>query len=186
MSKFVTTNAIVIKKRRQKEGDILITLFTQSLGKINCIAKGAQSIKSRRLGHLELGSQNKVSLYEKNSYYWLSETQSTSSFLRDSSFLNQINLLFYFLEILNSILPNGQTQTKIFTIISSGIDAISKNHFSSFIKQEINLLEELGYGLPTDILTSYNSRDYKNTQLLIKKYFESIIEKPLTSSKLFS
>lgn len=186
MSKFVTTNAIVIKKRRQKEGDILITLFTQNLGKINCIAKGAQSIKSRRLGHLELGSEIKASLYEKNSYYWLSETQSTSSFLQDSSFLNQINLLFYFLEILNSILPSAQTQIKLYTIISKGIESISQNRFSAFIKQELNLLEELGYGLPPDILTSYNAHDYKNTQLLIKKYFESIIEKPLTSSKLFS
>ena len=185
MSKFVTTTAIVIKKRRQKEGDLLITLFTHNLGKINCIAKGAQSLKSRRLGHLEIGSLVKASLYEKNSYYWLSETESISSFLHTSSSLSQINLLFYFLEIVNTLLPVEQNQPELYQIIVKVVEAISLNHFSILIQQEILFLEKLGYGIPQEISTGFKNKDYKNTQLLIKKFCESIIEKPLKSSTLF-
>lgn len=185
MSKFVTTTAVVINKRRQKEGDLLITLFTPNLGKINCIAKGAQSLKSRRLGHLEIGSIIKVSLFEKNSYYWISESESISSFLHKSSTLSQINLLFYFLEIVNTLLPNEQSQPELYQIIVKIIDSISENHFSIFIKQEIIFLEKLGYGIPNEISKSIEMEDYKNTQQLIKRFCESIIEKPLHSSKLF-
>ncbi|MFA5026064.1 MAG: DNA repair protein RecO [Candidatus Shapirobacteria bacterium] len=186
MSKFITTTAVVINKRRQKEGDLLITLFTPNLGKINCIAKGAQSLKSRRLGHLEIGSLIKTSLYEKNSYYWLTESESISSFLHTSSSLSQINMLFYFLEIVNTILPNEQNQPELYQIIVKVVDSISLNHFSIFIQQEILFFEKLGYGMPKEITKSFAAKDYKNTQLLIKKYCESIIERPLTSSKLFS
>jgi len=186
MPKFVNTSAIVINKNRQKEGDLQVTLFTPNLGKIKCIAKGAQSLKGRRLGHLEIGSLIKVSLFEKNSYYWLSETESISSFLRTSSTLSQINLLFYFLEIVNTLLPPEQNQPELYQIIVNVIEAISLNHFSIFIQQEILFLEKLGYGVPTEILLSFKNKDYKNTQQLIKKFCESIIERQLTSSKLFS
>lgn len=185
MPKFVNTIAVVINKRRQKEGDLLITLFTPNLGKIRCIAKGVQSLKSRRLGHLEIGSIIKTSLYEKNSYYWISESESISSFLRTSSSLSQINMLFYFLEIVNTLLPIEQNQPELYQIIVNVVEAISLNHFSIFIQQEILFLEKLGYGIPIDITNSFLNKDYKNTQLLIKRYCESIIEKPLKSSTLF-
>lgn len=185
MAKFVTTTAVVINKRRLKEGDLHVTLYTYNLGKIVCVAKGAQSLKSRRLGHLEIGSHIKVSLYEKNSYYWLSETEAISSFLHSSSSLSQINLLFYFLEIVNTLLPAEQNQPELYQIIVKVVENISQNHFHLFIAQEILFLESLGYGVPKEISLSFQNKDYKNTQSMIKKYCESIIEKPLKSSQLF-
>lgn len=186
MSKFFNTTAVVINKHRLKEGDLQITLFTPTLGKIICTAKGIQSLKSRRLGHLEIGSITKVSLYEKNSYYWLSESDSITSFLHSSSSLIQINLLFYFLEIINTLIPTEQNQPELYQIIVKVIESISNNNFSSFIKNEILFLEKLGYGIPHEITNSFNQQDYKNTQQLIRKYCESIIERPLKSNKLFS
>jgi len=186
MPKFISSEAIVINKRHQKEGDLLVTIFTPNLGKINCLAKGAHSLKSHRLGHLEIGSLIKVSLYEKNSYYWLSETESLTSFLQSSSSLVQLNLLFYFLEIVNVLLPTEQSQPELYQIIIQVIKSISQNNFAAFIKQEILFLEKLGYGLPKDILKYYQDKDYQNTQKLLKRYFESIIEKPLESNKLFT
>lgn len=185
MSKFVTTTAVVINKHQQKEGDLLITLFTPNLGKIKCVAKSVQSLKSRRLGHLEIGSIIKTSLYEKNSFYWLSETESISSFLCNSSTLSQISLLFYFLEIVNTLLPSEQSQPELYEIIVKVVNSISQNHFPTFIEQEMLFLEELGYGVPKEIYDNYQNKDYKNAQQLIKKYCESIIEKPLKSSHLF-
>lgn len=185
MPKFLNTTAVVINKRHQKEGDLLITLFTPNLGKINCIAKGTQSLKSRRLGHLEIGTIIKTSLYEKNSYYWLSESESIDSFLHSSSSLIQINLLFYFLEIVNTLTPIEQNQPELYQIIVTAIHSISQNQFSKFIQQEILFLENLGYGIPADISNSFQEKDYKKTQLFLKKYCESIIEKPLKSNTLF-
>ena len=185
MPKFISTESLVINKQRRREGDLLITLLTPNYGKINCLAKGAQSLKSRRLGHLEIGTIIKSSLYDKNSFYWLSETESVAAFLKDSSSLSQINLLFYFLEIVNRLLPFDQKQSELYQIVVRGVKSISQNHYVSFIKEEINFLSELGYGLPPEITLSYKSKNYKTTQSLIKNFCESIIEKPLYSHKLF-
>ncbi|HNY04735.1 MAG TPA: DNA repair protein RecO [Candidatus Woesebacteria bacterium] len=185
MPKFISTEALVINKQRRREGDLIITLLTSNFGKINCLAKGVQSIKSRRLGHLEIGTIIKSSLYDKNSFYWLSETESVTAFLKDTSSLSQINLLFYFLEIVNKLLPFDQKQKELYQIVVNGVRSISQNHYSHFIKEEINFLNELGYGLPPEISTSFKKEDYKTTQGLIKKFCESIIEKPLYSHKLF-
>ncbi len=185
MPKFISTEALVINKQRRHEGDLLITLLTPNFGKISCLAKGAQSLKSKRLGHLEIGTIIKSSLYDKNSFYWLSETESVTAFLKYSSSLSQINLLFYFLEIVNKLLPFDQKQSKLYQIVVSGVKSISQNHYASFIKEEMSFLDELGYGLPTEISLSYKNKDYKMAQGLIKKYCESIIEKSLYSHKLF-
>jgi len=185
MPKFISTQAIVINKKHQKEGDLLITLLSPKLGKINCLAKGAASLKSRRLGHLEIGTIINASLYDKNSMYWLSESDSLYSFLHQSSSLSQINLLFYFVEIVNVLVPFEQRQSELYYLVVDVVKSISQNRFPSFIKQEILFLEKLGYGLPKEISQNYKNKDYKKTQSLIKKYCESIIEKPLHSTKLF-
>lgn len=185
MPKYISTEALVINKQKRKEGDLLITLLTPNFGKLNCLAKGAQSLKSRRLGHLEIGTIIKTSLYDNNSFYWLSETESIATFLKGSSTLSQINLLFYFLEIVNKLLPFDQKQSELYQIVISGVKSISQNHYDIFIKEEMNFLTELGYGLPQEISISYQNKDYKTTQNLIKKFCESIIEKPLYSHKLF-
>ena len=185
MPKYISTEALVINKQKRKEGDLLITLLTLNFGKLNCLAKGVQSLKSRRLGHLEIGTIIKTSLYDKNSFYWLSETESIAAFLKNSSSLSQINLLFYFLEIVNKLLPVEQKQSELYQIVVNGVKSISQNHYSSFIFEEMSFLDELGYGLPPEISLSYKNKDYKMAQDLIKKYCESIIEKPLYSHKLF-
>ena len=185
MDRNISTHAIVIKKQRRGEGDLLLTLFTPNLGKINCLAKGVQSLKSRRLGHLEIGNIIKVSLYQKNNFLWLSESESELSFLYHSQKLGQINLLFYFLEIANLLLPSNQNLPEIYPILSRIIESISQDQFNIFIKNEILFLETLGYGIPSEIKSNFKKSDYKNTQQLLKKYCESIIEKPLISNKLF-
>lgn len=185
MPKFISTEALVINKQRRQEGDLLITLLTPNFGKINCLARGVQTLKSRRLGHLEIGTIIKCSLYDKNSFYWLSETESVAAFLQTSSSLSQINLLFYFLEIVNKLLPFEQKQSELYQIVIKGVESISQNHYATFIKQEMLFLDQLGYGLPSEISLSFKNKDYKMTQDLIKKFCESIIEKPLISSKLF-
>jgi len=186
MDRYTTTQAIVINKQKRGEGDLLLTLYTPKLGKIICLAKGVQSLKSRRLGHLEIGNIIKTSLYQKNNYLWLSESKSELSFLQHSQKLNQIGLLFYFLEILNQLIPQQQPQDELYPILVNIITSIRQNNFSTFIQNEILFLEKLGYGVPPEIKTSFDQKDYKQTQSFIKNYCESIIEKPLNSSKIFS
>lgn len=185
MDRYKNTLGIVINKRTVKESDLLITLLTPRDGKIVTLAKGAKNIKSSRLGNLQLGNIIKAHLYQKDNFLWLSESQNLNAFLQNGKSLGQLNLLFYFLEIVNKLIAENQHIDKIFDISRNIIDAINKNLINKYIQNEIYFLEVLGFGVPLDIKETFSQKDYKNSQRLIKRFFESIIEKPLESNKLF-
>lgn len=185
MDRHISTVALVINKKTSKEADLVITLLTQKIGKIIALAKGAKSIKSSRLGNLQLGNIIKVQLYQKNNFFWISETKNIVPFLQTDKNLAQLNLLFYFLEILNLFVAENQQIEKIFDISQNIITAINKNLIHQYIQNEIYFLETLGFGVPQDIKDNFAKKDYKICQKLIKRFFESIIEKPLESNKLF-
>jgi DNA repair protein RecO (recombination protein O) len=185
MDKYQNTIGIVINKKTIKETDLLVTLLTPKNGKIIALAKGAKNIKSCRLGCLQLGNTIKAQLYKKNDYLWLSESKTITPFLQSQKNLTQINLLFYFLEILNRLIAENQQIEEIYYISQEIIDAINQNQLNRYIKNEIIFLEKLGFGVPDEINKYFQKKDYKTTQQLIKGFFESIIEKPLESNKLF-
>ena len=185
MDRHISTIGIVINKKTSKEADLVITLLTPKIGKIVALAKGAKSIKSSRLGNLQLGNIIKVQLYQKNNFFWISETQNIDSFLQTDKNLAQLNLLFYFLEIVNQFVAENQQIEKIFDISKNIITAINKNYIHQYIQNEIYFLETLGFGVPQDIRDNFDNKEYKISQKLIKRFFESIIEKPLESNKLF-
>lgn len=185
MDKYQNTIGIVINKKTVKETDLLVTLLTPKNGKIIALAKGAKNIKSSRLSSLQLGNTIKVQLYKKNDYLWISETKTINPFLQSEKNLTQINLLFYFLEILNRLIAENQQIENIYQISQEIIDAINQNQLNRYIKNEIIFLETLGFGVPDEINQYFQKKDYKTTQQLIKGFFESIIEKPLESNKLF-
>jgi len=185
MDRYLSTLGIVINKKTSKEADLVITLLTPKLGKIVALAKGAKNIRSSRLGNLQLGNTIKVQLYQKNNFNWLSESQNIIPFMQTDKNLAQLNLLFYFLEIVNQLIAENQHIEKVFDISQNIINAINKNLLNSYIQNEINFLEVLGFGVPQDIKENFAKKDYKTSQKLIKRFFESIIEKPLESNKLF-
>jgi DNA repair protein RecO len=185
MDRYTSTLGIVINKKTVKESDLLITLLTPKSGKIVALAKGAKNIKSSRLGNLQLGNTIKVQLYQKGDFTWISESQNIIPFMQNDKNLAQLNLLFYFLEIVNQFVAENQHIEKMFDISQNIINAINKNLISNYIQNEIHFLEILGFGVPEDIKETFNQKDYKTSQKLIKRFFESIIEKPLESNKLF-
>jgi len=185
MDKYRNTIGIVINKKTIKETDLLITLLTPRNGKIVTLAKGAKNIKSSRLSSLQLGNTIKAQLYQKNDFLWLSEAKTITPFLQSEKNLTQINLLFYFLEILNRFIAENQQIENIYQISQEIIDAINQNQLNRYIKNEILFLEALGFGVPNEINLYFQKKDYKTTQQLIRGFFESIIEKPLESNKLF-
>ncbi|MBI2465102.1 DNA repair protein RecO [Candidatus Shapirobacteria bacterium] len=185
MPRYLTTKAIVVNHRRSLESDEVITLLTESLGKVVVNAKGVKSNKSHRQGSLELGNLIKTQLYEKNDRYWLADTVVLKHTLLLTKSLTQLNLIFYFLEITNHFIAENQHLDNVFSITCALLESVNKNDFATLIRHEIQLLEALGFGVPEPITLSYQKQDYPESQKQIKLFLESIIERPLHSSKLF-
>ena len=186
MTNYINTQGIVIKSRYLGESDLSVTLLTKDLGKINVTAKGAKNIKSTRLGSLQLGNIIKVHLYKKGEYFWLTESSTISQFLLNQKNLTQINLLFYFLEILNLFIAENQQIEGVYEISQKIISAITQSQLAQFINYEIKFIDILGFGLPTEITDTFKQKDYFTCQKLIRQNLESILGRQLQSNKMFS
>jgi DNA repair protein RecO len=185
MPRYLTSKAIVINHRDFLESDQFISLLTENDGKIVAIAKGVRSPKSHRRGSLELGNIIKAVVYEKNDHYWLTDTAVISHTLSATKSLTQLNLIFYFLEITNHFVAENQQLDGVFDTVSGLLHAVNNNDFNSLIRHEISLLDALGFGIPDEISTTYNQQNLSDCQKHIKTFLESIIERPLKSSRLF-
>jgi DNA repair protein RecO len=62
----VTTEAIVLRSRKQGETSKIATLYTLSAGKLNVIAKGARETKSKFGGALEMFARSTVVFYKRD------------------------------------------------------------------------------------------------------------------------
>ena len=182
----INTKAIVINIKNNREKDLTVTLLTPNLGKINVIASGAKSIKSTRSQSLQLGNIVKISLYQKINYYWLTESNSTLSFLQKNHQLIQLNLLFYFLEIIKNFAPEQEISAQLFELSSLAITSLYNNQWPKFISYQIKILDTLGFGTPKELLINYKNKEYQLAQQQLIIYFESILEKPLASHKLLT
>ena len=185
MSRYSSTLAIVLNKKNLRETDLLLTLLTPHQGKITVLAKGIRNIKSTRLGAVQLGNTIKANLYSRDDRLWLSEAVTISSFLQTPRSLTQLNLLFFFLEIINRLIADNQQIEGVFLVAQNLIGAIAANRLESYLSSELDLLRLLGFGLSPEINREFIHHRYQSCQRLIRQTFESIIEQPLHSPKLF-
>jgi DNA repair protein RecO len=186
MAQSFTTEAIVVNLQNRGEKDILVTLLTPIYGKILVKAAGVKSIKSSRGANLQLGNIVKVSLRQHNGIYWLSECLATDSFLFNKKKLIQLNLLFYFLEIIKNFTPENERSPKIFFLAKEIVLNLSSDHLVPFISRQIDFLETLGFGIPENIRQNLSAKKYYLVQINLISYFENILQKPLQSKRLLA
>lgn len=181
---YLKTKAIIINKKVYKENDLLVTVLSQNQGKLFFIAKGASNTKSSRNSTLQLGNIVNLDLYQKNDFYWLSDSVTIKNLFKNRKSLNQIKFTFYFLEILNQLVSENLHQELLFDKSISLILAIENKSFTKYVDHLIDLIKILGYGIPENITTSQRQGQYLTCQKLLINYIQTIIELPLQTSKI--
>ena len=174
-----TVEGIVIKRQNIGEADKLITLFTETLGKITLLARGIRKSSSRRVGSLELFNQVKVSAARgRGELDTLTEVQVLNSFSPWRRFLGRITLAYQLCEIVDKLTPDRQPHPEIFTLLSLSLSQISnlKRDWQSKINGwKLQIVCELGYW-PKD-------KEYVGE---VDEFIEEIINRPLPSPDFLS
>jgi DNA repair protein RecO (recombination protein O) len=116
MVKSLKTEAIVLKKFDLLNKDVLISLFTQDLGRLTVFAKGIKKITSRRSPHLQTGNLINVLVSHKNDHYYLQESQLISGFSELKKDEDKVKQLYLYLFILDRLLPEGQKEECVYNL----------------------------------------------------------------------
>lgn len=146
-SRSVKTEALILKKKSLLNKDVLISLFTQDLGKLTVFAKGVKKITSRRSPHLQTGNLVNVLLNHRNDHYYLQESQLISGFSELKKNEKKVNNLYSFLFVLERLLPERQKETKTYNLTKNFLIDLSKSTKPDLItvKYLTDIMMQLGY-----------------------------------------
>ncbi len=126
----IKVKGVVLRKKRLKEKDLQVILFTEEQGKILAFAKGVQKITSRRLSHLDTGNLIKARVIQKGDFYYLSETSLISGFSSIKENLRKISDFFFVLKIIEKLSPERQKDKLLFQLLLKTIKEINEGLFN--------------------------------------------------------
>jgi DNA repair protein RecO (recombination protein O) len=146
----VKTEAIVLRTMRYRETSRIATLYTQEVGKISVIAKGARDGRSRLGGALQPMNHVGVLLYMKESrdLQLLTQCDIARPFPGLSTDLDRMAAAMAAVELTDAVTPAQEPNRGLFDLLSSTLDAVShatKQPGNALYYFELQLLAIIGF-----------------------------------------
>ena len=150
----------LLSKIKFRENASIINVFTKNYGKTNGIVYGGNSRKIRN--YLQVG--NKIfSVYNSKSDNKIGYFQTELIEPISAKFFNdkfRASAILSTTSILNSLLPEGQSNLRIYNSYEKFIQNIEKDNWTIFmIYWELDLIKELGFGVELKRDTNDNFKE---------------------------
>jgi DNA repair protein RecO len=187
--KTVRLRGLVLKRVQSGEADKLITVFSKSLGKVTCKAKGVRRLISRRAPHLELFNEVEMLVYLGPGLPLIFEAQTISNFLSFRTNAHLLGLAFYICEVVDKLLPEKEPHELVYNLVTQGLSKLNEmgggeiTNMRAFgvrvIKEHVtSALWELGYlprgNYPTLGLTAF-VEEVAERKIQSRKFLEETV-----------
>ncbi|MGB2877590.1 MAG: DNA repair protein RecO [Dehalococcoidales bacterium] len=141
------TEAIIIKKTKLREADVIFTFYTPHLGKIQAFAKSVRKTKSKMAGHLELLTHSQVSLARGRNLDTIIGSQTINSFLPLKSDLWLTSCGLYVIELVNQSTADDVENLTLFQLLKATLEQLchTANRDLTLRYFELHLFDEAGY-----------------------------------------
>ncbi len=124
----VTTEAIVLRARKQGETSKIVTLYTREYGKLNAIAKGARELKSKFGGALEMFTHVSAVIYKRekaDALNLLSKAETISGNRGIIRSLKKMEPATEIVELLLHAMHDEEANSDLFSHLEEAFQAIS-------------------------------------------------------------
>ncbi len=125
-----TVKGLVIRTVDLKETDRLVTIFTEECGVVTALARGARSLKSRKLSATMLFCYGTYVLYGQADKYWIKEAELIESFFDIRQSIDGLALANYIVEILSDVTV-AEAENDLLRLSLNALYAISKGKYSA-------------------------------------------------------
>ena len=155
MSDIIKTEAVVLSKINYGDTSSIVSVYTESEGKISAIVKGGRSPKSKIGKIIDPLNHLQIIIYNKNSrdVQLLSDANLISHFVNIKEDFNATKFGFAIIELIKNLTADHETNTKLFNGLIKILNMINdKNEAPAFLYGRFLLffLSELGYELSID------------------------------------
>ncbi len=140
---------VVLTSINYKENDKILTVLTDTLGKITVRARGVRSLKSRRFPACQDYVYSELFLSEKNHQYTLEEAEPIEAFFELRERFEAIALAGYFADLLLSVSTEGESDDGVLPLFLNALWLLSRRPEEPLLKIkavfEWRLASYLGY-----------------------------------------
>lgn len=146
--KLLKVKGVVIKEIPYKDNDKIITLMTDKLGKISCMAKGAKKTNSALLASCQLLVYSEFVLYKGTSFYHINSAETIDTFYSLRTDYDKLQKAYEITKVLNSLVVENEDTEAILSLYLNSLFVISKDllefdYIMSIFK--LKMLVYLGY-----------------------------------------
>ncbi|NQY73212.1 MAG: DNA repair protein RecO [Candidatus Margulisbacteria bacterium] len=120
------TDGIVLSQKNMFESDKVICIFSLEKGKIQLLARGANSGKARYGGRIDVLNHTQFWVYKGKSFDYISECEVLTSFSNIRKDYDRITWALYFLDILKKATSFGQHNQGLFNLILNALAYLDK------------------------------------------------------------
>lgn len=146
--KLVKVKGVVIKEITYKDNDKIITLLTDKLGKISCMAKGAKKTNSALLASCQLLVYSEFVLYKGTTFYHINSAEIINTFYDFRIDLDKYEMACEITKILNSLVYENIEAGGMLSLFLNTLYILAKKDLSfEYVKSvfKIKALAILGY-----------------------------------------
>ena len=117
---------LVIRTTDYHESDRIVNIFTEEMGVVSAVARGARSLKSRKLAATMQFCYGRYVLYKRGEYYTVKEAELIESFFGIRKTIEGLALASYITEILSDV-TIAEAETELLRLSLNSLYAISEN-----------------------------------------------------------
>ncbi|MGL4947461.1 MAG: DNA repair protein RecO [Cetobacterium sp.] len=192
----IETKGLVIKKVDFGEGNRIITVFSEKLGKVDLLVRGIRKSKKRDQSSVDLLTLSNFTFYKKGDKFILNTIDSIDFFYELKKDIDKLEISSYIISVINELVLQGEKEKDFFKRIEKALYFITENTKCKnllmvlrmanwIIKEEgyeIRISGEKYFNIFESVITNFESE--KNIPLK-KELFEllSLIEKKASISE---
>ena len=149
----VKVKGLVIRTVDVKESDRLITIFTEEMGIVSAMARGARSLSSRQMSSTMQFCYSSFVLYRRGEHYWIKEAELIESFFGIRNSIEGLALAAYIAEVLNDIAV-AEPEKDLLRLSLNSLYAISEKKYDlDKIKSAFEIRAASIIGFMPDVLS---------------------------------
>lgn len=149
----VSTSALVIRRADYSDYDRMVTLFSPTMGRLDCIARGCKKPKSPLLNACEPFVSGEFQLYQKGERFTMEQCQISESFYELRTDYDRLQHGVYWLKLLDGCVMPDVPMEDLFLIT---LRALAHLNYSDLPPEmltmafEMHLMAQLGYAPRVD------------------------------------
>lgn len=134
MTKILKDRGFVLKKKKYRETSKLVTIFSENAGKINLIAKGVRTQKSKTSAVLDPINFIEFVYYNKptRELQYISSADFLDDFSKIKSDFEKIKIVYVIIELTNVFTHEGQANYELFNLVYNSLKRIDESLVSSY------------------------------------------------------